>query len=141
MIVLKIKKLIADSKTPAFAHQSDAGMDLYAAEETVILPGERKAVRTGIALEIPEGYVGLIWDKSGLSMKHGLRTLGGVIDAPYRGEVLIGIINLSKEPYTFEKNHKVAQLVIQKVEHPEVRIVDELSETDRGTQGFGSSGK
>jgi dUTP pyrophosphatase len=82
-----------------------------------------------------------VWDKSGLSIRHGLKTLGGVVDSGYRGEVMVGMINLSTTPYTFEKGDKVAQLLIQKVEHARFEIVDELSETERGATGFGSSGK
>jgi dUTP pyrophosphatase len=98
-------------------------------------------VPTGIAMEIPEGYVGLIWDKSGLSIKNGIKTLGGVIDSTYRGEVLVGMINLSDADYTFLKGHKVAQMVIQKKEFVDFEEVSELSDTVRGEGGFGSTGK
>ncbi len=116
-------------------------MDLFALEDTVAHPGEVVRVRSGIAMEIPEGYVGLCWDKSGISMNNKIKLLGGVIDAGYRGEILMGLINLGKEAYTFEKGHKVMQLLIQKVEHPEIVEAEELSETQRGTGGFGSTGK
>ncbi len=137
---LKIKKL-CDVIVPSYAHPGDAGLDLYAAEAITILPGEKKAVPTGIAMEIPEGFVGLIWDKSGIAIKEGMKTLGGVVDSGYRGEVLVGIINLSNKAYTFEKNHKVAQMVIQKKELVSVEEVTELSDTARGEGGFGSTGK
>lgn len=126
---------------PSYAHPGDAGLDLYAAETTTVAPGQNVAVPTGVAMEIPDGYVGLIWDKSGLAIKNRLKTLGGVVDSGYRGEVLVGMINLSSEPYTFEKRHKVAQMVIQKKEDVRVEEVDELSDTVRGTGGFGSTGK
>jgi dUTP pyrophosphatase len=106
-----------------------------------LLPGEYKAIPTGISIEIPDGYVSLVWDKSGLAIKNGLKTLGGVIDAGYRGEYMIGMINLGSAPYTFEKGHKVAQILIQKIEQVQFDYVDELSETDRGESGFGASGK
>lgn len=138
---LKIKKLDPNAKLPAFANAGDAGMDLFALEDTVAHPGEVVRVRSGIAMEIPEGYVGLCWDKSGISMNNKIKLLGGVIDAGYRGEILMGLINLGKEAYTFEKGHKVMQLLIQKVEHPEIVEAEELSETQRGTGGFGSTGK
>ena len=99
------------------------------------------AVRTGIAAQIPEGYVGLVWDKSGIAIKEGIKTLGGVIDSGYRGEILVGMINLGDKDYVFETGHKLAQLLIQKVEHIEVVEVRELSETPRGKGGFGSTGK
>jgi dUTP pyrophosphatase len=138
---IKVKKLHPEAKVPSFAHHDDAGMDLYALEHVVIQPGERVKIRTGIATELPTGYAGLWWDKSGLSNNFGLKILGGVLDAGYRGELLVGLINLSKEPYTVEKHHKVTQMIIQKIEHPEIIEVEELSDTDRGVGGFGSTGK
>lgn len=139
--MLKIKRLHKDAKIPHYAHLGDAGLDLYAADGVTIAPNERAAVSTGIAMEIPDGYVGLIWDKSGLSIKHGLKTLGGVVDSGYRGEVLVGIINLSDAEYTIQKGEKVAQMIIQKKENIEVKEVSELGETARGEGGFGSTGK
>ncbi len=138
---LKVKKLNKDAVIPSFAHAGDAGMDLFALEDTTIPPGEVVRIRSGIAMEIPKGFVGLCWDKSGISMNHKIKLLGGVIDADYRGELLLGVINLGSEPYTFEKGHKVMQLLIQKVEHPEIIEAEELSETARGEGGFGSTGK
>ncbi len=138
---LKVKKVHKDAVLPKFAHPGDAGMDLFALEDTVVLPGKISRIRTGVAMQIPDGYVGLCWDKSGLSMNQGIKTLGGVIDAGFRGELILGVINLGKEPYTFEKGHKVMQLLIQKVEHPEIEEVAELSDTSRGEGGFGSTGK
>ncbi len=136
-----IQKLHPDAKIPTFAHVEDAGMDLYASCALEILVGERVQVPTGIALAIPVGHVGLIWDKSGISHKGGMKTLGGVVDAGYRGEVLVGLVNLGQETYYIEKGDKVAQMLIQKVEHPEIEIVDTLDETLRGMGGFGSTGK
>lgn len=140
-LVLKIKRLHTDAKIPSYAHPGDAGLDLYAADGVTIAPNERATISTGIAMEIPEGYVGLIWDKSGLSIKHGLKTLGGVVDSGYRGEVLVGITNLSETTYTIHKGEKVAQMIIQKKEVVLVEEVKELSETVRGERGFGSTGK
>ncbi len=141
MIKLPIKKLFENAVVPTFAHPGDAGMDLYARETVTINPGEKAVVGTGIAFAIPEGYVGLIWDKSGIAIKNGLKVLGGVIDAGYRGEVMVGIINLSNVAYTFEAGHKVAQMIIQERIQPEVMVVDDLDETTRGEGGFGSTGK
>lgn len=138
---LKIKKISPDAKIPTYAHHDDAGFDLYASENVTISVGTRAVLGTGIAMEIPDGYVGLIWDKSGLSNTHGLKTLGGVIDAGYRGEVKVGIINLSNEDYMVGAGHKIAQMLIQKVEHAEIKEVDELSDAIRGEGGFGSTGK
>jgi dUTP pyrophosphatase len=107
----------------------------------VLVPGLQTAVATGVSIELPVGYVSLVWDKSGLAIKHGLKVLGGVIDAEYRGEYMIGMINLSDKEYVFEKGDKVAQVLIQKVEHVTFEVVDRLSETERGATGFGSSGK
>lgn len=138
---LKIKKLSFDAILPKFAHEGDAGMDIFSIEKVEIKPNERVQIKTGLAFEIPKGCVGLIWDKSGLSHKFGLKTLGGVVDAGYRGELMVGVINLSKDTYALEKGHKVAQLLIQKIEHPQIVEVTELSETKRGKGGFGSTGK
>lgn len=138
---LHIKKLHPSAKLPLRAHDHDAGMDLFSLEKVTLKPMERIAVRTGVSLEIPSGYVGLIWDKSGIAIKEGIKTLGGVIDAGYRGEILIGVINLSNQEYTFEPGHKVAQILIQKIENFEIIESQELSDTSRGQSGFGSTGK
>ena len=140
-MLLKIKRLHPDAIIPKFAHPDDAGMDLFCVEKFSMAPGERKSIPVGLALEIPEGYVGLIWDKSGLSHTYGLKSFGGVIDAGYRGEVAIGLMNLSDTEFHFEKGHKIAQILIQKIEHPEIKEVEELSSTLRGEKGFGSTGK
>jgi dUTP pyrophosphatase len=138
---IKITKLHPDAKIPQYAHHNDAGMDLFCVETITINPGERLQIKTGIAMEIPDGYVGLVWDKSGLSQKFGLKTLGGVVDSGYRGEIMVGMYNLSTEPYVFEVGHKVAQMLIQKVEQPSIVEVEELSESVRGDNAFGSTGK
>lgn len=138
---LKIKKLNPEAMLPTYANSDDAGFDLNSIENIEIKVGERVQVPTGIAMEIPEGHVGLIWDKSGLSHKHGLKTLGGVIDSGYRGEIKVGIINLSDEVYTLEKGHKVAQMIIQEKVLMEIEEVEELEESQRGVGAFGSTGK
>src|ERR1035437_832900 len=104
-MILKIKKLHPDAKIPAYAHHDDAGFDLCAIADTTVKVGERVAVLTGLAMEIPEGFVGLVWDKSGLAMKHGIKTVAGVVDSTYRGEMLVCVINLSSTDYVFEKGH------------------------------------
>jgi len=138
---IRIKKLDPFLPDLHYAKPGDAGFDLYAREVTVLEPGVQTAVATGVSIELPVGYVSLVWDKSGLAIKHGLKVLGGVIDAEYRGEYMVGMMNLSDKPYTFEKGDKVAQVLIQKVEHVTFEMIDELSETTRGATGFGSSGK
>ena len=138
---LKIKKLHPAARLPLYAHHGDAAMDFFAFEKTILKPGVQQAVKTGIAMEIPHGYAGLVWDKSGLATQEGLKTMGGVIDAGYRGEIMIGIINLTERPYTLEAGHKIAQMIIQKVESCEIVEVEELSESSRGEKGFGSTGK
>lgn len=140
-LTLKIIRLDKDIPEPAYARPGDACFDLLSRELVTVAPNERVQVKTGLKMEIPEGFVGFIWDKSGLSHKNGLKTLGGVVDSSYRGEVMVGVVNLSKEPYTFEKGHKVAQMCIQKREEVTIVEVEELSETTRGEGGFGSTGK
>lgn len=137
---MQIKLLTENAKLPSYAHSSDAGMDLYASEESIIAVGERVQIKTGIALAIPVGFVGLIWDKSGISHKSGMKVMGGVIDAGYRGEILIGIVNMGENAHTFKVGDKVAQMLIQKVEQPTLVAVAELDVTDRGLDGFGSTG-
>ncbi len=140
-MILKYKKLSDTVPDLQYAKAGDAGFDLYAKETVTLAPGQQVAIPTGVALEIPEGCVGLIWDKSGLSIKFGLKTMGGVVDAGYRGEVMVGMINLSDKEYTFEAGHKVAQMIIQKFEAVSFEQADELSGSERGEAGFGSSGK
>ena len=138
---IKVKKLSENAKLPEFAHMTDAGADLFSIEEVVLKPNQRALISTGIALEIPEGYVGLIWDKSGISSKHGITTMAGVIDSGYRGEVKVLLINLSDEKYKIEVGDKLAQILIQKIEQPKFEEANELSAADRGDKGFGSTGK
>lgn len=140
-MILEVKKIDAKAKLPTYSHLGDAGMDLFAFEDTKVEVGKIAKIRTGISMEIPIGYVGLIWDKSGLSTEHGIKVLGGVIDSGYRGEVLIGVINLGEKDYIFEKHHKVAQMLIQPILDPEIKEVSELTDTSRGHGGFGSTGK
>ena len=137
---LSVKKLHPQAKIPAFAHLGDAGMDLYSVEAMVLKPGERRSVPTGIAIALPDGYVSLVWDKSGPSHKFGVKTLGGVLDSGYRGEYLIGLVNLGQEDFEIKVGQKIAQLLIQKVEHPDIEEVAELEDTSRGAGRFGSSG-
>lgn len=138
---LKIKKLNSEAKVPQYSHPTDAGFDLFAVEDVLVSAGNRVKISTGLAMEIEEGYVGLVWDKSGLSTNYGLKTIAGVVDAGYRGEVMVAIWNTTEKDYEFKKGDKVAQMLIQSVFTPEVEEVDSLSETPRGDGGFGSTGK
>jgi dUTP pyrophosphatase len=135
-----VKKLHPEAKIPCYAHEGDAGMDLFSVEDIDIPAGNHVSCATGVALRIPDGYVGLVWDKSGLSHGHALKMLGGVMDSGYTGEYRIGLINLSREPYHIRKGQKIAQLLIQKVERPGIVPVDDLGATSRGEKGFGSTG-
>jgi dUTP pyrophosphatase len=140
-IKMKVKRLTPDAIPPTRAHASDAGLDLYAGGDCYIEPGESRAVHTGIAIEIPEGYVGLIWPRSGLALKNGIDVLGGVIDSGYRGEIIVILVNHSRDnPFFIEYGDKIAQLLVQKVELVEVELVDTLESAERGERGFGSTG-
>lgn len=137
---LFIKKLYEDAKLPTRAHHDDAGTDLYAQGDHIVIPHQTIAIPTGVAMELEKGYVSLIWDKSSVGSK-GIKTLGGVIDAGYRGEYKIIVHNLNNESYTFKHGDKVAQMLVQKVEFPELVEVAELNDSTRGEGGFGSTGK
>jgi len=137
---LKVKKIHKDSKLPLYQHQGDAGLDVFSCVDCVLEAGETKPVSTGVKVAIPEGYVGLLWDKSGISLK-GVHRLAGVIDSSYRGEVKVVMVNLGNEPFVIEKGMKIAQLLIQKVTEVKVTESEELDETSRGDNGFGSTGK
>lgn len=138
---LRVQKLHRDAIIPRYAHPGDAGLDFFAVDRTIILAKQWAPIRSGIAIEIPEGYVGLFWDKSGLATKKGLKVLGGVIDSGYRGEMILTLVNLGPETAKIEKGDKVMQLLIQPVVKAEIEVVDELTETVRGADGFGSTGR
>ncbi len=139
-MLLQAKKLHPEAKLPERAHLHDAGLDLFTIDEVVLAKGETAVLGTGIAMAIPEGFVGLIWDKSGLAAKHGLTCLGGVIDCGYRGEIMVTLANLGGDAYTITKHQKIAQILIQAVALPEVEEVTDLDDTARGEKGFGSTG-
>lgn len=141
-ITLHVKQLTANSVVPTYAHEDDAGMDLHSSEEVTLPAGGRGLVGTGIAIALPQGYVGLVHPRSGLAAKNGITVLNapGTIDAGYRGEVKIILLNTSDEDFTIATGDRIAQLVIQKVEHPRVIVMDDLGDTARGAGGFGSTG-
>lgn len=137
---LKVKKLNIDAKLPTKGHPGDAGMDFYAHHQAVFAPGAQVRVHTGVAVEIPDGYVGLIWDKSSISFNMGLKVMGGVIDASYRGEIIMSMLNTTDKEVILEKGHKIAQMLVQKFEDCDILEVSELSETVRGEGREGSTG-
>ncbi len=137
---LSVKKLSPEAKIPTRSHHDDAGLDLYANETYALKPGEVHGVLTGIAMAIPSGCVGLILGKSGLALKAGIDTLGGVIDAQYRGEIVVIVANHGAESYHIETGSKIAQILIQKVELLQAEEVDDLDVTLRGDGAFGSTG-
>ena len=128
---------------PAYAHDGDAGLDLYAAETVTLAPGARAAVGTGIAVAIPPGCAGFVLPRSGLALRHGLSLVNtpGLIDAGYRGEIRVVLINHDREtPLTLARGDRIAQLVIQRIEPATLIEVDKLPTTPRGSGGFGSTG-
>ena len=140
-MVLLIKKLHPDAIIPKYIREGDAAFDLYSMETIIIPPNERRLISTGIMMAIPSGHVGLIWDRSGLAAKNGIKTMGGVIDHTYRGEVKVILHNLSLENFQVEKGLRIAQMLIQPVVTEKIEEVQDLeTNTTRGTSGFGSSG-
>ncbi len=117
-----------------------AGADLVAAAEITLAPGERAAVPTGLHLAIPEGYVGLVWPRSGLALRQGIDTMAGVIDSDYRGEVKVVLINHGESAFTIKSGDRIAQLLVQPVLPVEYVRVEALPASDRGENGFGSTG-
>lgn len=139
---IKVKLLNDDAKIPTKAHESDAGWDLYAAEDVGIPNGMRKTIKTGISFAIPQGYVGLIWPRSGLSVKQGIDVLAGVVDAGYRGEIMVCLLNTDTHKWVeIKKGDRIAQILFQEVPSFRIYQVAELDETERAEGGFGSSGK
>ena len=137
--MIKVKLLTPTAKLPTRNNPTDAGLDLYADEDTSIYKFGK--VRTGIALSIPDGHVARIAPRSGLAVKWGIDTLAGVIDSSYRGEVVVVLSVAFNNTYSINQGDKIAQLLIQPVELWTPELVDELDETERGEKGFGSSGK
>ena len=136
---LRVKRIHPEAKLPVYGHPGDAGLDLFCVVEREIAPGEVFAVPTGIQVAVPAGHVGLVWDKSGISLK-GVHRLAGVIDAGYRGEVQVVMINLGTAPFAVRKGMKIAQMLVQPVVTVGVVETDSLDDTSRGQGGFGSTG-
>ncbi|WP_430783779.1 dUTP diphosphatase [Actinoplanes sp. G11-F43] len=140
---VQVLRLDPDLPLPAYAHPGDAGADLVAAEETELAPGARAKVRTGVAIALPEGFVGLVHPRSGLAARLGVTVLNapGTVDAGYRGEILVNLINHDRETTVkISRGDRIAQLVIQRVERAVFHVVDTLDDTARGAGGHGSTG-
>jgi len=128
---------------PRYETPGSAGMDLRADEPFTLAPGERRLVSTGLALEIPPGHEGQVRPRSGLAVKHGIAIVNapGTIDSDYRGEVKVVLVNLGREPVPFARGDRIAQLVVAPVVRARIELVEDLSNTDRGAGGFGSTGQ
>lgn len=142
-IDVQIQLLDAELPLPSYAKAGDAGVDLRARENLILNPGERALVKTGIAIALPEGTVGLVHPRSGLAVKHGITVVNapGTIDSGYRGEIMVCLLNTDqREPFTISRGDRIAQLIIQRYEQAQFQLVDALQESERGATGFGSSG-
>lgn len=140
---VQLKMLDAGLEAPSYAHPGDAGADLRAREDVVLAPGERKLVPTGVSIALPNGFVALIHPRSGLATKHGLTIVNapGTVDAGYRGEIAVTLLNTDRnQAIELKRGDRIAQMVIQRVEYAQFIAVDELSDSVRGTGGFGSTG-
>jgi dUTP pyrophosphatase len=143
-VTLPFKRLSDAARTPTRAHDGDAGLDLYAAEEATLQPGERASVGTGIAVAIPEGHAGLVLPRSGLAARHGISVVNapGLIDAGYRGEVRVLLLNTDRaDAFEVQVGDRIAQLLITPYAAPDPVEADDLDQTARGAGGFGSSGR
>jgi dUTP pyrophosphatase len=140
---IAVKRLDPELPLPRYARASDAGLDLHAALRVVIAPGARAVVPTGLAIAIPPGYAGLVLPRSGLALRHGVTLLNtpGLIDSGFRGEVQVLLVNHdATASFTVERGERIAQLVVQAVETVDLVEVEELSASERGAGGFGSTG-
>ncbi|WP_035293387.1 dUTP diphosphatase [Clostridium sp. KNHs214] len=142
MYKLKVKLIDKDAKMPEYAHEGDAGLDLFSVDETEILPGETKLVHTGISIELPKNTEAQIRPRSGLALKNSITVLNtpGTIDEGYRGEIGVILINHGKNSFKVEKGIKIAQMIIKPVFLVEVEETSELASSERGKGGFGSTG-
>lgn len=137
---VNVMRVASEAVLPTRAHADDAGLDLYGLDDVILEPSQGKVAKTGIAIALPAGHVGLVADRSSLAKK-GVKTAGGIIDAGYRGEIHIVLWNLTKEPIHLKRGERIAQLLILPIITPAVNEVEALDETLRGTKGFGSSGR
>lgn len=141
--IMPVKRLDTDLPLPKYAHPGDAGLDLLSAVEVTVAPGERCLVPTGIALAIPGGFAGFVLPRSGAALSRGLGLANapGLIDSSYRGEIKVIVVNLDREvPIVIARGERIAQLVVQRVEHCDLVEVERLDDSVRGEDGFGSTG-
>ena len=141
MKVLKFKLLNELARLPEFAHKDDAAFDIFSCEDVLIRKGKIYGVSTGISSEIPNGYYVSVRDKSGLAINNGIHILGGVIDAGYRGEWKIILVNLGDKNFKIEKGNKIAQGILTKLQDVKIVNTNKLKSSKRGVGGFGSTGK
>jgi dUTP pyrophosphatase len=141
-LILKIQKLAEDAIVPSYAHSDDSGMDLYAVEPAVIPVGGRKLIKTGISIQLPPNTEAQVRPRSGLALKHGISVTNapGTVDEGYRGEIGVILENRGQSSFNVGKGMKIAQMVIMPVIRPQIQVVNDLSETERGQCGFGSTG-
>ena len=139
---IPVRRLDSLLPLPGHSHDGDAGVDLHARESGVLEPGERAMVPTGIAVAIPDGYVGLVAPRSGLAVRHGISVVNGpgIVDSGYRGEIKVVLVNLGDEPWRYERGDRVGQLVVVAYETQDLYEVEELPDSGRGEGGFGSTG-
>ncbi|MBU0757219.1 MAG: dUTP diphosphatase [Nanoarchaeota archaeon] len=140
LVDVRILKLDKELTAPHYAHPGDAGLDLRSSEDLILRPGDFRVVKTGVKMAMPQGYVGLVWDKSGHAAKAGIHTLAGVIDSGYRGEIGVVMKNLGKTDFSITRDMKIAQLLIQPIISANLIETDDLDETSRNEGGFGSTG-
>lgn len=138
---VEVKLLNDKARIPTKANLTDAGFDLYSTEDVIIAPQSRQTVRTGVSLEMPDHFAGLIWPRSGLSVKSGIDVLAGVIDSGYRGEIMVCLYNTSKEVVEIKHRDRVAQIIFQEVPLVSLSLSETLGSSQRGDNGFGSTGK
>lgn len=141
-VTVALRKLDEDLPAPAYAHPGDAGADLVSAEDVKVPAGGRVLVRTGVAIALPDGYVGLVHPRSGLAARLGVTVLNapGTVDAGYRGEIMVNLVNHDRVTAEIRRGDRIAQLVVQRVERAHFHVVDELPESPRGVGGHGSTG-
>jgi len=141
-VIVKIKKINEEVQTPIYQTNGSAAFDLHSIEEKIIPPNNRTLVRTGLKIELPQGYELQIRPRSGLALKHGITVLNspGTVDSDYRGEIGIILFNTTNNEFIVKKGDRIAQAVVNKVEIPKIIVVEKLNSTERGEKGFGSTG-
>ena len=134
------KLLTETAQMPFKAHRTDAGFDLCADEDSWVFAKERQTIKTGISFDMPDNMAGLIWPRSGLAVKKGMDVLAGVIDSGYRGEIMVCLYNTSDEDVEIKRGDRIAQIIFQEVPEVGITVIDSLGSSQRGSNGFGSTG-